>query len=157
MLNANQLNCGLVQSLCVLRFVQHSAFRTQRFPYVFRRDHPRRRQKHADEFRFWDLGEQWKNLIGLPFVYALWLVRPEIADPTQIASRLRALRDENLANLDGLIAAENVFDHEFCARYYRKNLRFTFDEKKKEGLQTFAKLCEKDGLLSKHDLVFDLV
>ena len=115
------------------------------------------RQKHADEFRFWDLGEQWKNLIGVRFVYALWLVRPEVADPTQIASRLRALRDENLANLDGLIAAENVFDHEFCARYYRKNLRFTFDEKEKEGLQTFAKLCEKDSLLSKHDLVFDLV
>ena len=115
------------------------------------------RQNHADEFRFWDLGEQWKNLIGLPFVYALWLVRPEVADPTQIASRLRALRDENLANLDGLIAAENVFDHEFCDRYYRNNLRFTFDEKEKEGLQTFAKLCEKDGLLSKHDLVFDLV
>jgi len=114
------------------------------------------RQEHAAEFRFWDLGEQWKNLVDLPFVYALWLVRPEVADPKQIASRLRALRDENLVNLDGLIAAENEFDHEFCARYYRENLRFNFSEKDKKGLQTFAKLCAKHGLLPERDLVFDL-
>src|SRR5881396_2859640 len=32
------------------------------------------RQNHAGEFQFWDLGEQWKKLTGLPFVYALWLI-----------------------------------------------------------------------------------
>ena len=35
------------------------------------------REKHANEFEFWDLGERWKQLFDLPFVYALWLVRPE--------------------------------------------------------------------------------
>jgi chorismate dehydratase len=35
------------------------------------------RQNHAGEFQFWDLGEQWKKLTGLPFVYALWLIRPK--------------------------------------------------------------------------------
>ena len=62
------------------------------------------RQKHADEFQFWDLGEQWKKLIGLPFVYALWLIRPEVVAPKQIADRLRGLRDENLVHLNELIA-----------------------------------------------------
>src|SRR2546423_1475199 len=45
------------------------------------------RQEHGSELQFWDLGEQWKKLTGLPFVYALWLVRPEVADPKAIADR----------------------------------------------------------------------
>ena len=115
------------------------------------------RQKHADEFQFWDLGEQWRKLIGLPFVYALWLIRPEVADAKTIASRLRTLRDKNLAHLDRLIAAETEFDHQFCARYYREHLRFGFGEKEKEGLGRFANLCAKHGLLQKRDLRFALV
>ena len=62
------------------------------------------RQRHAAEFNFWDLGEQWNKVVGLPFVYALWLIRPEVRDFKSVANRLRALRDENLANLDQLIA-----------------------------------------------------
>ena len=115
------------------------------------------RESHAGEFRFWDLGEQWKKLIGLPFVYALWLIRPEVADARTIASRLRTLRDENLADLDRLIAAETEFDHQFCARYYREHLRFSFGQKEKEGLRTFANLCAKHGLLEESDLRFDFV
>ena len=115
------------------------------------------RENHAGEFRFWDLGEQWKKLVGLPFVYALWLIRPEVPDAKTIASRLCALRNENLANLDRLIAAETEFDHQFCTRYYRKHLRFSFGEKEKKGLRTFADLCSKHGLLEKCDLALDLL
>ena len=115
------------------------------------------RQEQARAFQFWDLGEQWEKVTNLPFVYALWLIRPEVADAKTIASRLRTLRDENLANLDELISAETEFDRQFCARYYRKHLRFNFGEEEKEGLKTFANLCAKHGLLEKCDLKFDLV
>ena len=115
------------------------------------------RQAHAGDVRFWDLGEQWKNLIGLPFVYALWLIRPEVPDAKTIANRLRALCNENLTNLERLIAAEEDFDSQFCSRYYRKHLRFSFGEKENKGLRTFAHLCEKHGLLEKCDLALDLV
>ena len=115
------------------------------------------RQEHAGEFRFWDLGEHWKKLIGLPFVYALWLIRPEVAHAEKIANRLRALRDENFAHLDRLIAAETEFDPQFCARYYCEHLRFTFGEEEREGLRTFANLCARYGLLEKQDPGLDLV
>jgi chorismate dehydratase len=125
------------------------------------------RESHAGEFRFWDLGEQWKKLIGLPFVYALWLVRPEVPDVKTIASRFRTLRNENLANLDKLIAkavagaadpgSSEQFDPDFLGRYYREHLRFNFGEEEKEGLRTFANLCARHGLLEKRDLKFDLV
>lgn len=115
------------------------------------------RQEHSGDFHFWDLGEQWKNLIGLPFVYALWLVRPEVADAKTIANRLRALREKNLTNLDQLIAAEGEFDSQFCGRYYREYLWFNLREKEKKGLRTFADLCAKHGLLEKRDLALDVV
>ena len=115
------------------------------------------RQEHGSEFHFWDLGEQWKKLTGIPFVYALWLVRPEVAEAKTIANHLRALRNKNLANLDGLIADEKGFNPQFSVRYYREHLRFSFGEKEKKGLRAFADLCEKRGLLEKCDLALDLV
>jgi chorismate dehydratase len=115
------------------------------------------RQKHAGELRFWDLGEQWARLVDLPFVYALWLVRPEVVDAKKIADRLRKLRDKNLANIDKLIAEEKDFDPKFCARYYGKHLRFNFGEKEKKGLKRFQKLCQKHELLPKRDITVSVV
>src|SRR5215470_9751073 len=135
------------------------------------------RQRHAGEFQFWDLGEEWKKLTGLPFVYALWLIRPEVADAKQLANRLRAIRDENLASLDELIGEagggvgisavasakadgpgrRTEFDRYFLARYYRKHLRFSFGEKEKQGLQIFACLCAKHAVLPSRDLILSVV
>src|SRR3954469_15701483 len=104
------------------------------------------RRKHADEFQFWDLGEQWKKLTGLPFVYALWLIRPEVSDAKSIAQRLRGLRNENLADIRVIVsdavadAADNkqAITQEFLDRYYNHYLRFCFGPREKQGLQTFA-------------------
>jgi chorismate dehydratase len=115
------------------------------------------RQGHGHEFEYWDLGAEWKKSIGLPFVYALWLIRPEVSDAKAIADRLRTLRDGNLVNLDALISAEEDFDHEFCKVYYRENLRFHFGEKEKEGLRVFQKLCAKHNLLPKREIEFSVV
>jgi chorismate dehydratase len=125
------------------------------------------RQEYANEFFFWDLGEHWRKLVGLPFVYALWLVRPEVTGPEQIANRLRGLRDENLAHLDQLIehavaggddlGQRKAVNGEFLLRYYREHLRFRFGEKEKEGLQVFADLCGRRTLLPKRDLAFRVV
>jgi chorismate dehydratase len=115
------------------------------------------RQKHSTEFHFWDLGEQWNKLADLPFVYALWLVRPEVIDAELIANRLRALRDDNLTNIDSLIANEKDFDHDFCSHYYRENLRFRFGKREREGLRIFQKLCEKHDLIQKREVKFELV
>ena len=115
------------------------------------------RHEHESEFQFWDLGEEWKKLVGLPFVYALWLVRPEVVDPKSIANRLRTLRDNNLANIDTLIAGEKEFDRNFCDRYYREHLQFSFGEREKKGLRAFHQLCQKHDLLPKREIAFTVV
>jgi chorismate dehydratase len=136
------------------------------------------RQQYANEFSFWDLGEEWQKSVGLSFVYALWLIRPEVVDPKQIANGLRALRNENLDNLNHLVpelvagvdlsrrsskakaddpGPQRGLTREFLSRYYREHLRFSFGEKEKEGLRIFADLCIKHSLLPKRDLAFSVV
>jgi chorismate dehydratase len=115
------------------------------------------RQKFADAYQYWDLGEEWNGLAKLPFVYALWLIRPEVNGAKSIADRLRTLRDENLADIERLIAQEKEFDHDFCRRYYGENLQFGFGEKEKEGLRAFQQVCQKCGLLPKRDITFRVV
>ena len=113
------------------------------------------RLEHESEFKFWDLGEQWKRIFRLPFVYALWLVRPEVANGKEIAKQLRSVRDRNLRDLDRLITEQN--DPEFCARYYHEHLRFSFGADEQTGLRLFATLCEREGLIPKREIKFDLI
>ena len=47
------------------------------------------RQKFANRFHFLDLGERWQHFMRLPFVYALWLVRPEFRGAAAVADALR--------------------------------------------------------------------
>ncbi len=171
--SANLLRCLLPELGLNPRFVERSTgispavSKSVRAKLLIGDQAIRFRQDHSDEFSFWDLGEQWMKLFNVPFVYALWLARPEIIDLKQIANRLRALRDENLANLDDLIAQvvagladpglRTRLDREFFLRYYSEHLRFSFGEKEKEGLRSFANLCIKYGLLPKRDFAFHAV
>ncbi len=103
----------------------------------------------------------WANngeaIFDLPFVYALWLVRPELAEAKSIGDQLRALRDRNLRQIEELIAEEQNFDEEFCHRYFLQHLRFNFGEKEKKGLQTFGALCTRRSLTPKCKVALNLV
>jgi chorismate dehydratase len=105
------------------------------------------RQQYEDDYNFWDLGDQWKQLTGLPFVLALWLIRPGTANARETADQLRAICRQNVAALDDIIAAHPEFPPEFCDRYFREHLRFSFGDAEKQGLLRFRALCEKHGLL----------
>ncbi|MDQ6624191.1 MAG: menaquinone biosynthesis protein, partial [Verrucomicrobiota bacterium] len=106
------------------------------------------RAKHVDAFRYRDLGQWWKELTGLPFVFALWLIRPEVEDAHAIADALRNRRDANLRALDQLIAAEPEFSPEFCRHYFTDCLRFDFGAREQAGLLKFRALCERHGILA---------
>jgi len=105
------------------------------------------RRKFGDEYQCLDLGEAWQRQTNLPFVFALWLIRPEVGDATAIADDLRRTRDANLERLDAIIQEQTEFPAEFCSRYYRENLSFRLGEKEKAGLRLFGELCAKHGLL----------
>jgi chorismate dehydratase len=70
------------------------------------------RQDYRD-YPVWDLGEEWRKVAHLPFVFALWLIRPEVSDAEEIAQALRQLRDRNLQNLDDLASSQNIIGNIF--------------------------------------------
>ncbi len=105
------------------------------------------REEHSKEMNFRDLAGWWKETTGLPFVFALWLIRPERDDAKEIADGLREVRDRNLRHLDEVIAEQKEFTPQFCVRYFRENLRFCLAAREKEGLLTFRSICAKHGIL----------
>ena len=115
------------------------------------------RQRQNGGCSFWDLGEEWKRLTGLPFVFALWLIRPEVQYASELADALRDLRDKNLRALDPIIAAFPEFTPAFCTYYFRDCLRFRFAESEKAGLLLFQLLCEKHGILPPHGTALRLL
>ncbi len=148
----NLLRCLLAEMGLAPKFVVRSRLIqraiTPRLAKFFIGDQAIRfRDESEKTFQFWDLGEEWQKRIQLPFVYALWLIRPEVGSPKAIADSLRACRDSNLRELDPLIATEREFSPDFCQFYLRECLRYQFGQQEKEGLSTFRKLCEKHGIL----------
>jgi predicted solute-binding protein/REP element-mobilizing transposase RayT len=109
------------------------------------------RQQNPDH-PVWDLGDEWNNVAHLPFVFALWLIRPEIENAKEIADKLRAGRDRNLASIDEITRSQTQVSPEFCRKYYREYLFFDFGEREKAGLREFHRHC----LLNEIDVASEL-
>jgi chorismate dehydratase len=150
--SVNLLRCLMAENGMAPKFVIRSRLiqraLTPRLAKFFIGDQAIRfRDESAGTFQFWDLGEEWQKRTQLPFVYALWLIRPEVPSPKAIADSLRACRDNNLRELDLLIAAEREFSPDFCQYYLTECLQYQLGAQEREGLSTFRKLCEKHGIL----------
>ena len=115
------------------------------------------RTKQGAKFEYWDLAQAWHEMTGLPFVFALWLIRPEVNSPNEIADRLRKIRDENLRKIDDLIAAQTDVSADFCRKYYCEHLCFDFGRKEKAGLQEFHRVCRANAIPVASDLPLHLV
>ena len=115
------------------------------------------RSRQGAKFQYWDLAQAWHEMTGLPFVFALWLIRPEVNSPNKIADRLRAIRDENLRKIDDLIAAQSDVPVAFCRKYYCQHLCFDFGRKEKAGLHEFHRLCRANEIPVASELPLHLV
>lgn len=114
------------------------------------------RAEHQSTYRITDLGELWRERTSLPFVYALWLVRPGV-DAASVAEQLRDLRDRNLQRIEELAAGQRDFAPEFVRRYWTEYLKFSFADREKEGLIKFRSLCQEQGVLPPNSAPLKLV
>ena len=105
------------------------------------------RQKHSDAFRYLDLGEEWTRCTGLPFVFAVWLLRPGLEQPLEIADSLRRLKRDGLYRLDEVIETQRDFPPDLAAHYLRENIRFELGDAEKAGLERFRELLAKYGFI----------
>ena len=107
---------------------------------------------HAPEgpFEFvWDMGEAWSQWTGLPFVFAMWIARPEV-DLAGLDELFAAVRDDGISRLDEIARLEAPalgISQQECLSYLRDQLRFRLGRRERRGLETFCRLAARHGLV----------
>jgi chorismate dehydratase len=95
-----------------------------------------------------DLGQEWQDWTGLPFVYAFWAVR-EGVDLGPVEDALTQAKCRGLARL-GKIAFQEApglaLDAGFCRRYLTNIIRFDLGPREQAGLEHFYRLASGEGL-----------
>lgn len=97
----------------------------------------------------WDLGREWKQWTGLPFVFAMWVARGD-ADTTHLAAELCAARDRGVASLERIAHREAQalgISEERAFEYLRYNLHFHLGSAEYSGLRLFSQFALQLGLI----------
>ncbi len=107
------------------------------------------RRREGERYRYLDFGEEWKLRTGLPFVFALWLLRPGLAEPEHYAAAFRAMAQIGEREVERYVAEAVAGGEEeaFVRRYLRESIRYRVGPREKEGLQRFEELLIKHGRL----------
>ncbi len=107
------------------------------------------------DLHVYDLGDLWKKHTGLPFTYALWLVRKEcnVTAPDELAAFVRDLdRAKELARSDlECIAADAPFRSILPGNAlvdYWQGISYDLTEVHLKGLGLFRQFAEELGLLA---------
>lgn len=95
-------------------------------------------KRNAYQYVF-DLGMAWKEMTGLPFVFAVWLANKEL-DKVFVHQFNQSI-EEGLTNIE-LIAKKQNFAEYDLLHYYRRNINYQFDENKKRSLDRFLSLLK---------------
>jgi chorismate dehydratase len=102
-----------------------------------------------------DLATLWRELTGLPWVAAVWAVRPaaftpETITPTQLIADLQASRDAGLAHIDQLVAEWTpriAVPPTTIRTYLTHNIHYTLDDDCLRSIQLFRELAAQIGAL----------
>jgi len=96
----------------------------------------------------YDLGQEWFDWTGLPFVYAVWAVRPG-ADLHGVEDALLEAKRQGVAHTGSIAQREAPLlglDAGFCRRYLSNILTFDLGSREQEGLHRFYTLAAQQGL-----------
>jgi len=95
-----------------------------------------------------DLGEEWTDWTGLPMVFAVWAVRPEV-DLGEVEVALHEAKSRGLMRA-GVIAQREApllgLDAGFCRRYLSNVIRYDFGPREQAGLRKYYQLACELGL-----------
>ena len=111
------------------------------------------------EFAFvWDLGGEWVNWTGLPFVFAMWTAAP-LVDLSGLRERFAEARDRGVERCPEIARREATnlpLTEGECLSYLREALVFRLGRRQREGLMRFGRMAVENGLAPKEArFVFD--
>jgi chorismate dehydratase len=100
-----------------------------------------------------DLGEAWKELTGLPFVYAVWMCRAGEEGLSSVRSACDVLARQirrNAMRLPWIVAArsaEHGWDRRRASEYLGRLLRYEVGEGEREAVGAFLREAHTLGLV----------
>lgn len=100
-----------------------------------------------------DLGQAWKELTGLPFVYAVWMCREGEADSEAVRTAAAVLdrqRRHNATRLDWIVSARapsRGWPAEVARDYLSGLLRYEPTGESRRAIERFFELCQLHGVL----------
>ncbi len=83
----------------------------------------------------YDLAEEWKNMTGLPFVFAVWVARPGV--PQESVKALDRSLEYGVAHIPESIAWYGHSGKPYALDYLTNNIDFIFDEQKHKALSLY--------------------
>lgn len=96
-----------------------------------------------------DLGEAWKRLTDLPFVFAAWIAR-EGVDLYDLPERLELAKHDGMSHLDEIIARHAIprgWPDETAHRYLTEYLKFDVGPDQLRAIRLFHQYAGEDGLI----------
>ncbi len=107
----------------------------------------------------WDLGEQWNQETGKPFVFAMWVAAQAVVMP-RVSEAFQRARDaglENLQQIAGGEAAEYDLSVDDCYKYFSEQLYFYLGQEELAGLDLFRSQAAKLGLVPEESTQLSLL
>jgi chorismate dehydratase len=104
----------------------------------------------------YDLGQLWHEWTGLPFVFALWLCRRQVAEDRyaevgNLAVHLRESKErarKNLQSIAEISPEASWMGADRLVAYWRENISYDLDDRHLEGLILFYHYCAGLELLT---------
>lgn len=94
-----------------------------------------------------DLGEQWTDMTGLPFVWAFWAGRPGVVS-TGAVRALRDARDAGVAASDEIAADYAGPERAALGQaYLRENIQYRLGEREIAGVRRYYELAARHRLI----------
>lgn len=90
-------------------------------------------------WHYWDLGEAWREMTNLPFVYAAWVLRRS-SHLSDLVRRLSAAGEQGLQSLEAVIRAQTRFDEPFRRAYLGGHIQYRIGAAEKCGIERFGQL-----------------
>ncbi len=95
-----------------------------------------------------DLGAEWSELTGLPFVYACWVARGEV-ELGQVPQTLLNAKEDGIKKISEIVRIESQkigFPEQLCRDYLTKHIFYELGDSEIAGLQKFYKFAVKYDL-----------
>ena len=92
-------------------------------------------QRKKSKYIF-DLGTAWKEMTGLPFLFAAWIANKKL--PQTFVEKFNQTTGKGLKNLTEIILA-NPYTHYDLKKYYKENISFNLDDDKRRGLVEYLR------------------